>query len=150
MYYLCNIKQRQKQNAMKTQSAQAAKEIKKELKNRFPHVKFSVTSDNFANGDAVRIHYQDGPATEEIEKITDKYQEGHFDGMTDMYEYSNSREDIPQAKYVTVSREMSEKSEALALEILAVDFGITDDASCQEKLHCWLSQATWRLFCESL
>ena len=37
------------------------------------------------------------------EKIVSKYQYGHFDGMNDIYEYSNSREDIPQAKYIHVN-----------------------------------------------
>jgi predicted RNA methylase len=90
-----------------TEAAKAAKAIRTELKEEFPGVKFSVKSSNFSMGDSVHISYVDGPLTKDVVIITGKYQQGHFDGMTDMYEYSNSRDDIPQSKYVQVGRTMS-------------------------------------------
>lgn len=94
-------------------AALAAKAIRKELKEKFPGVKFSVRSSNFSMGNSVDIAYdtvlhgeQDGdgkaPASE-VWKVANKYQYGHFDGMTDSYEYSNRHDDLPQAKYVHVS-----------------------------------------------
>lgn len=94
-------------------AALAAKAIRKELKEKFPGVKFSVRSNNFAGGNAVDVSYDivslgdRGDGTVPVDAVWDivkKYQYGHFDGMTDSYEYSNRQDDIPQAKYVHVSK----------------------------------------------
>ncbi len=92
---------------MKTESAKAANAIKAELKAIFPNVKFSVKSENYSGGDAVNIFWTDGPTTEQVKAISGKYQYGSFDGMQDLYEYTNSRKDIPQAKYVFEDRSLS-------------------------------------------
>ena len=85
-------------------AALSAKAIRSELKASFPGIKFSVRSDNFAGGDAVRVEWVNGPTQPAVESIVEKYQYGHFNGMEDIYEFSNKRADIPQAKYVTASR----------------------------------------------
>jgi hypothetical protein len=92
-----------------TEAAQAAKLIRQTLKQYYPSTTFAVHSSNFANGNAVDINWIDGPTTREIDKLVSDFQQGHFDGMVDMYEYSNDRDDIPQAKYVQTQREMSEQ-----------------------------------------
>ena len=113
-----NYKAEQKAKiGFKTRSAACSSVIKAELKNVWPWVKFSVTADTFSMGDAVRIHWTDGPTTSEVDNITGKYQQGHFDGMTDMYENSNSREDIPQAKYITTSRKQNEETKSKLIEL---------------------------------
>jgi hypothetical protein len=89
--------------------AQTAKAIRTELKEKFPETKFSVTSETFSMGNAVRIGWTDGPTEKAVKEIVDKYQYGHFDGMIDCYEYSNTRDDIPQVKYVTTQRDMSDE-----------------------------------------
>lgn len=104
---------------MKTQSALCAKAIKAELIKIYPSIKFEVRSENFSMGDAVRINYTDGPTTDEIEKITDKYQYGHFNSNEDIYENSNRRDDLPQAKYISVSRSMSETTKQTLCEKLS-------------------------------
>lgn len=84
-----------------TQAAQAAKAIRKELKEKFPQGDFRVRSENFSMGDAVNVYILEGTADRtEVQKTVSKYQYGHFDGMTDCYEYSNRRDDLPQAKWV--------------------------------------------------
>jgi hypothetical protein len=93
-----------------TGAATTAKAIRAKLKEVFPEIKFSVTSSNFAGGDSVSISWTDGPVTKLVERITNQYQEGHFNGMEDIYEYD--RIDIeklgcPGAKYVQCSREQS-------------------------------------------
>jgi len=116
---------------MRTEAAICANLIKKELKKAFPNTIFKVKSDNFAGGDSVHISYSDGPGEEKVNEIVKKYQSGSFDGMTDMYEYTNSRDDVLQAKYVSVSRSFSdEKSKELMLKICE-EFGIEqqDDLS---------------------
>lgn len=86
--------------------AACAKAIRTELKQHFPSVKFSVTSDSFSMGNSVDISWTDGPTSEQVNAITKKYQYGSFDGMTDSYNNTNNRDDIPQAKYVHTSRQI--------------------------------------------
>ena len=89
-----------------------AKNIKKELAKAFPGVKFSVRSQSFSGGDFIDIDWTDGPTEEMVKKITDKYQEGDFDGMEDIYR--NNHENVwPEvfggAKYVMEQRRDSGK-----------------------------------------
>jgi nitrogen regulatory protein PII-like uncharacterized protein len=93
-----------------------AANIREELKKEFPGMKFSVTSDTYSMGNSVRISWTDGPTSDQVEAITDKYQQGHFNGMEDIYEYSNSREDIPQAKYVQQTRSKSDEVQKAIFE----------------------------------
>lgn len=90
-----------------TEHAKCAKMIRTQLATVFPGVKFSVRSDSFSMGDSVDIEWTDGPTVAMVEEVTQRYQYGHFDGMQDLYEYSNNRSDIPQAKYVHENRHMS-------------------------------------------
>lgn len=61
----------------------AAENIRRELKRVFPGFKFSVTSDF----DSVRVGWIDGPTSEAVEAITNKYTAGDFNGMDDCYHY---------------------------------------------------------------
>ena len=88
--------------------AACAKEIRKELKSKFPTTKFSITSDSYSGGNSVRIEWEDGHTCESVENIVEKYQLGRFDGMTDSYTYDNRMSDIPQVKYVQFQRLFSE------------------------------------------
>lgn len=110
-----------KRKNQKSTHANCASTLKAELQKAFKGVKFSVTSDSFSMGDSVRVKWTDGPTKKMVEEIADKYQYGHFNGMEDIYEYSNSRDDIPQSKYVFCSRELSEQ--------------IKEQASTNEMLH---------------
>lgn len=88
----------------------AATNIRTELKKAFPKTKFSVRSEVYSGGDAVRIDWTDGPTQKQVESITAKYGEGHFDGMNDIYEYANATwpEVFGGAKYVTENRHYSD------------------------------------------
>ena len=66
-----------------------AKNIRIELKKAFPEVKFSVRSESYSGGDHININWTDGPLTDDVEKITGKYQKGDFDGMEDIYNYNH-------------------------------------------------------------
>lgn len=111
-----------KANPIKSSSANCATAIREELKKEFPTVKFSVKSSNFAGGDSVDITWENGPIVQDVESITRKYQYGRFDGMTDSYEYSNSREDLPQSKYVQTRREINEEVNNIVFEALRPHF----------------------------
>ena len=88
--------------------ALASSAIKEELKKTFPSVKFSVRSESFSMGNSVNVSWTDGPTKKEVDNIIDKYQYGHFNGMDDIYESTNVRSDIPQAKYVSSDRTISD------------------------------------------
>lgn len=107
-----------------TEHAAAAKLIRRDLKMAFPTVAFAVRSRSYSGGDAVDVRWTDGPTSEQVSGIVGQYQEGHFDGMIDLYEYSNRRDDIPQVKYVQVHRRRS----ADALKAIAArierDYGV--------------------------
>lgn len=90
-----------------TPSAQAAKQIRRILKDAYPSVKFSVRSSNYAGGSAVDVSWTDGPTVDQVEALTKQYQSASFDGMQDLKEYTNLRDDIPQADWVQCHRSHS-------------------------------------------
>lgn len=110
-----------KANPTKSTAANASAAIKEELKKLYPTIEFSVRSSNFANGNSVRIDWTDGPTYDQVDNITSKYQYGHFNGMEDIYENTNDRSDIPQAKYVSCTREMSEEIKEKIITSLEFD-----------------------------
>lgn len=126
---------------MKTQHAQTAQAIRKVLKESFPTVKFSVRSEGFAGGDAVRVKYENGPTREEVEKLIRKFESGHFNGMEDIYEYDNLRSDIPQVKYVQITRDFSKELEESTKKEIAEKFGIEigNEEDWKKKMGYWSS-----------
>lgn len=126
---------------MKTLSgvAQCAKWVRMELKNKYPDIKFRVISSSFANGDSVDVGYTDGVPVEQVDKLLAKYEYGHFDGMTDCYEYSNSNEELPQTKYLSVSREISQANRDLVQAEIMKEYGMTEwsDEACWKLFHMW-------------
>lgn len=106
----------------RSQAALAAAAIKKELKQHFPNIKFSVTCQNYSMGDNVRVEYNDGVKRQKIEDIIGKYQYGHFDSMTDSYEYTNNRNDIPQTKYLHITRNCSDETRAKIIEVIKATY----------------------------
>ena len=111
---------------MASTHAETAKAIRKELKNLFPACKFRVNSQSFSGGTAVDVKWTDGPTVAAVDSVVNKYQYGHFDGMTDYYDASNRRNDIPQAKYVHTHRSFSEGVRAAATAKVAKYWGIQD------------------------
>jgi len=94
--------------------ARASANIKRELAQAFPGIRFQVRSDSFSGGDSVDVRWENGPMSAEVEAITGKYQHGSFDGMQDLYEYDHSAFAeavgtwLGSAKYVQKTREYSE------------------------------------------
>jgi len=62
----------------------------------------------FAGGNAVDVYLENQtPAIrEKVEAFANQFQYGNFDGMIDLYEYTNRRDDIPQVKFVFVKNEL--------------------------------------------
>lgn len=104
----------------------AAKNIRFELKKLFPGIKFSVTSKGYSGGNNIDVRWTDGPTVKDVEKITNKYSEGYFDGMTDSYNYDRRNvwvEVFGGTKYLHTSRAYSDDHIKKALE----NFGMCDD-----------------------
>jgi len=99
---------------MKSTQAKAAAEIRKYLKEK--GIPAKVTSQSASMTSSVRIKVSDlhPDIFEEIEQHCMQYQYGHFDGMQDLYEYSNARNDIPQVKFVFVNNFYSDELRQLA------------------------------------
>jgi hypothetical protein len=114
--------QMKKEGRTLSQSAQAAAQIKRILTKEYPKIKFSVSvvSGNYSMGS--RVSYIDGPPSKDIQDFVDQFQYGHFNGMEDIYEISNSK-DMPQAKYCFAERTISDKIYEDALEFAKQYFG---------------------------
>ena len=70
--------------------ALVGKNIRRELKDKFPDHKFSVKTEIYSGGSSVRVEWNDGLTEQMIYDVIKKYQEGSFNGMIDMYEYNDN------------------------------------------------------------
>jgi len=83
--------------------------IKNNCKKHFNISKIEVATDVFAGGDSMNVTYFSPEKIESLESFIKDFQAGHFNGMEDIYEYSNKEEKIidghilQRYKYVTVS-----------------------------------------------
>ncbi|MGH5874113.1 LPD29 domain-containing protein, partial [Serratia marcescens] len=105
--------------------------IRRELKAAYPKTKFSVRTRDY---DCVNISWTDGPTENQVKQITNKYKNGSFDAMQDMYEYSSSpfNDVFGGAKYLFTERTMSDLLIAKALEVALEKYGsefITDECT---------------------
>ena len=90
----------------------------------------------------MNINWENGPTSAQVNAVTDKYQYGKFDGMTDSYDYTNNRDDISQVKYVQTSRELTDEVRLEAKKSLIKKYGILnelDEQEWQEKTGRWSS-----------
>jgi hypothetical protein len=101
----------------------ATKNIKIELKRAFPDVKFSVRREHYS---AININWENGPTDKEVTAITDKYQEGHFDGMTDCYEYNRDtfNNTFGGAQYVFENRSFSKEDYTAVIKSICNIYGV--------------------------
>jgi hypothetical protein len=90
----------------------ASKNVKIELQRAFPKVKFSAKTSRFSMGDSLRVSWIDGPTTEQVKAIADKYSGGSFDGMQDLYTYERGAwtDSFGDSKYVSCDRSYSDEA----------------------------------------
>ena len=93
---------------MRSEAAKAATLIRKHLKENGINAK--VRSENYSGGNSIHITTVDLlPATEKlISEYISQFEWGSFDGMTDFYNATNIRNDIPQVRYVFFRNEYSQ------------------------------------------
>lgn len=138
---------------MKKQAALAAQALRSELKKVFPSTKFSVRSQTYSGGDSIRVEYElteTSPTPEQVSKIANKYQEGHFDGMQDMYVNDPDFAGVG-AKYVFVqpdSAALMERSKTTFLKYWGLS--AYEDQEIMAKLNCWKEQALYRFVMEQI
>ena len=113
-----------------SEQAQAAKMIRAHLKAN--GIKARVTSDSASMTSSVNVDLSDElqATVDEVEAFCKKFQQGHFDGMDDSYHDSNSRDDIPQARFVFVRNDLAEETRA---EIWAYCQANHNDASDHDR-----------------
>jgi hypothetical protein len=107
--------------------AEAAKMIRAELKKN--GIAASVRAKSYSGGSSidVRIEQDLTPAgLKEVEIFCGQFEYGHFDGMTDCYHVSNSRDDIPQVSFVFVRVAYSEKIREAAKAYVATIGGLAE------------------------
>lgn len=113
---------------MKSEQAQVAAIIRKALKAH--GIKCSVKSRSFSMGDAVdvKVFDQMPAAMALIESEFSKYQYGRFNGMEDIYEYSNTNGDIPQTKFLHINNVISSELKQKAWDWTRATFGGFDNS----------------------
>ena len=128
--------------------ASAAAAIRKELKATFLEIKFSVKAKSYSGGNSVSVTWEDGPTAEEVNAVIKKYQMGHFDGMTDMYEYSNTSSDVPQVKFVFAQRDISDGKRAELVKEISGRFGVdmNDYDDVYKTFRASPNEIVWRAF----
>lgn len=115
--------------------AEAAKHIRLELKKAFPLIKFSVTSQSYSGGNSIHVEWMNGPTSDMVSGIVSKYQCGHFNGMEDIYENTNRRNDIPQVKYVQVRRNVCENTNEQVLKWLQATHAHFDEVTSLDECN---------------
>lgn len=103
----------------------------------------SATSDSFSMGNSVTVRIADcsPDLANKIKAKGQEHQYGHFNGMEDIYEYSNKNEDIPQAKYVSVELSFSDE-----LKQSAWDAVRSYCANCEDAPESYEEAGNYRVF----
>ena len=113
-------------NEMKELSnhASAAKMIRKHLKEL--GIKATVRASSGSMTSSVNVDVEEVlPATFTlIKEFCAQFEMGHFDGMTDMYEYSNIDDDRPQVKFVFVHHVYTDETKQAATDYIDAINGI--------------------------
>ena len=106
-----------------TSPSDVAKLVRKELKQAFPGVKFSVRT---TSSGAINISYVDGPTFSDVSDIANKYERGTFDGMLDMY-VADKRKNGPTVDYVFVTRDYSDEKIKMASDAIRNRFKLDQE-----------------------
>lgn len=103
----------------------AAKNIRIELKQTFPGIKFGVKTRSFSMGNDIKVSWTDGPTSDQVNAIIQKYSAGSFDGSVDLYTYEHNdwTEAFGSAKYVFADRSYSDVVIQAVIDELKLPYG---------------------------
>ncbi len=106
---------------VKKGAVQVTGNIRRELKAKFPGVKFSVRKRSY---DSVSVNWTDGPTEEQVKEITVKYRDSYFDSMQDMSVSCSSsfNEVYGGVGYVFIDRDYSDAMKQQAIGILKIKY----------------------------
>lgn len=107
----------------------------------------SITYDTYAGGDAVRVKAYDlGKEQREfLYSLLREYQDGHFDGMQDLYIYDKTNSKARTAKYVQFNHDFTPAVEERLIAKLKDQYaGLDSDAECRAAHNDWLDPFLWR------
>lgn len=123
----------------------AAKNIRLELRAAFPGVKFSVKTSRFAGGDSIDVRWIDGPTSSQVEAIANRYAAGSFDGMTDSYNYERSAwtDAFGDAKYVSCSRDHSDRAITSSVRTVATRYGCAAGVNVENFAKAYKTGELW-------
>ena len=146
-------KRRKERKGKLTEHALVAKIIRQKLKYKYPEIKFSVRSESFAGGDAVRISWENGPTVDQINKITGVYLDGYYNGMEDYYQYCKTQAidengkltTMPGVKYITTNRIVTDDIYNKLIEKIKKHFAIENDQQAWEKFRTDLRNYAYRI-----
>lgn len=90
----------------------AAKNIRIQLAEAFPGIKFSIKTSRYSGGDSVNVKWTDGPNSDQVDEIIKRYQGGSFNSCEDIYEFSRDAftDAFGDAKHVFAERSYSDKA----------------------------------------
>jgi preprotein translocase subunit SecF len=98
--------------------AQAAKQIRAHIKKL--GLKASVKASSASMCSSVDVYLKNPKPSDlkEVRAYAQQFQQGHFDGMNDIYEMSNRNKNLPQVKFVTVSPRFDDEIKQKALNAI--------------------------------
>ena len=110
--------------ATPSMQARAAKIVRTYLKAE--GIKGKVTSSASAGTTSIDVTLQNAAPSivAQVTEMAKQYQYGHFDGMTDSYEYSNPIDDLPQVRFVFVKAEFDAEIEQRAVDAVVDYFNL--------------------------
>lgn len=121
----------------------AAQNIRIELKKNWPKIKFSVKS----KYSSVDVSWTDGPTEAQVDDIIQKYKAGSFNGMEDIYEYSEDafNDVFGSAQYIFGHRHYSDALFNRAFTMLKTRYSGNIDKDLVVSNEDWKNGKLWSI-----
>lgn len=126
---------------------EAAKRLRRDLREQWPGVKFSVRSERFAGGNAINVSWTDGPADRDVYKFTRPYAYGVASDCGDYTDYKDPELVVGEdgeivqlrrgAKFVQTHRIVSDAHRARCIAEIEALTGETYNPDARIGVHVW-------------
>lgn len=128
----------------KSEHAQVAQLIRKELKKLYPAIKFMVRSKSYSGGSSVNVDWENGPCQDIIQEIVNKYEYGSFDSMDDSYSYKKGFSGAG-VQYCFANRSFSEEIKESKKQEILKSYNIKESELTWDGFHPKLSESIFVL-----